>query len=572
MSKQIGAGNPIAVILLGASVFPHSEKISSQTAFSNSAMAFREYLQTRLPDSEILWLFDDSSSVIEQDESIANFLEINNSCGSIVCYYVGHGGFLADREYFLAIQATKKNREHTTGFRIKALAQTLNQAAASKNLFLILDCCFAGEAVKEFQSIEIGKLVQEETFAAFPAVGTALLVAASKDEPAISPMGHRFTMFSESLIDVLKMGIPCKGKKLSLSDVGLQTRVRIRGYYGLEAVLPEIHSPRQTGIDVAMLPIFPNPSFGTQPAPRRVASSPTIPEHRLTVLEPKTAIAIGGLVFRYIPASTFCMGSDDGYKHERPKHRVRTSSFFLQDTPLTTSSFRRFREWSDYRTMAERGYPTFCWIGNTWVPITGPDWEHPLGAELGTAKRDDHPVVHVTWYDAAMFCRWMSETSGFEVTLPTEAQWENAACGGQRIVWPFGNEYIPGKANILGPDLTAVRRYPPTAFQLFDMVGNVYQWCRDWYSPKWQITRDSLDEPTRDPGGPSTGRMRLLRGGSWVDEPKHCRCANRFHANPTQSAANWGFRCAVTLDDRLVDALLREPLWGLHAQDMLAEE
>ena len=84
MSKQIGASSQIAAILLGASAFPHSERISSQTAFANSAMAFREYLQTRLPDSGILWLFDDSSSVIEQDESIASFLEMNNDCGSIV--------------------------------------------------------------------------------------------------------------------------------------------------------------------------------------------------------------------------------------------------------------------------------------------------------------------------------------------------------------------------------------------------------------------------------------------------------------------------------------------------------
>src|SRR5208282_1164449 len=314
MPERIEASNGIAAILLGASVFPYSERISPQSAFAASATAFRDYLQTELPETRILWLFDDSSTVIEQDERIANFLDKNDSCGSIICYYVGHGGFLADREYFLAIQATKRNREHTTGFRIKALAETLNQATANKNLFLILDCCFAGEAVKEFQSTEISEVVQRETFAALPAVGTALLIAASKDEPAISPMGNRFTMFSESLIDVLTTGIPNRGEKLSLSEVGSQIQTLIQERYGLEAVRPEIHSPRQTGIDVTMLPIFPNPGFATgRPAPRLVTTKPALPEHRLTVLEPKASIAIGDLVFRYVPAATFWMGSNDGY-------------------------------------------------------------------------------------------------------------------------------------------------------------------------------------------------------------------------------------------------------------------
>ncbi|MCU1251120.1 MAG: hypothetical protein JWQ49_4149 [Edaphobacter sp.] len=565
-----------AAIVLGASVFPYSQRITAQQAFAESAVAVRHYLQSEgglhLADANILWLFDDRATVIGQDDQIATFLS-QISYEGIIFYYVGHGGFLADREYFLAIQDTKINREHTTGYRIKALAETLSQFSSNKKLFLILDCCFAGEAVREFQSVDLSEVVQRETFSALPSAGTSLLVAASKDEPAISPMGNRFTMFSESLIDVLTTGIQGKGERLSLLEVGSQVQALIRGRYGLEGVRPEVHSPQQGGIDVATLPIFPNPRFadGIQPQ-QSTLRGPALPAYRLRVLEPKTSIAIGGLTFRYLPAATFFMGSDDGYDHERPRHRVRTSSFFLQDAPLTNSAFRAFRELSGYVSSAESGYPTFCRIEDGWIPVSGHNWDNLCESELNSPARANHPVVHMSWYDAAMFCRWMSSGSGLDFTLPTEAQWEYAASGGKDLRWPFGDEYVPGKANIQSSGTIDVRHFPPTAFQLFDMAGNVYEWCRDWYAQTWQSAGHRLDEPTTEPIGPTTGRMRVLRGGSWCDEPNHCRCANRFRAQPTQSAANWGFRCALDLNERLIEALLQESDWGLHAQDMMPEE
>jgi hypothetical protein len=246
-------------IILGAKQFPKHQKLDN-VAFGRSAEAVLAYFQDglKLRSEQILNLFDDPSTMIDMDERIANFLVQRTTVKNILVFYVGHGGFLKDREYYLAIHSTAKGREHTTGLRIKALAETFSLHIGEKNLFLILDCCFAGEAVKEFQSAEMGQLVESKTFDALPGTGTALLVAASKDEPAISPKDNPFTMFCESFLEVLTIGIPGRPAKLSLSEVTVQTQVLIKTRYGQKGVFPEVHSPRQRGVDVASIPIFPN--------------------------------------------------------------------------------------------------------------------------------------------------------------------------------------------------------------------------------------------------------------------------------------------------------------------------
>jgi hypothetical protein len=253
------ADRSVVAIILGAKEFPKHEKLSN-AAFGRSAGGVLAYFQDslKLRAEEILNLFDDPSTVIDLDERIANFLNQRTRAKNILVFYVGHGGFLRDREYYLAIHSTAKGREHTTGLRIKVLAETLGRFIGEKSLFLILDCCFAGEAVKEFQSTEVAALVESKTFDAFPEAGTALLVAASKDEPAISPTDHPFTMFCESFLKVLTDGIPGRPEKLSLYEVAEQTQALIKARYGQKAVFPEVHSPRQKRTNVAGMPIFPN--------------------------------------------------------------------------------------------------------------------------------------------------------------------------------------------------------------------------------------------------------------------------------------------------------------------------
>ena len=265
--ESIGRPEPTAVVavILGASEFPYADALPASPAFVGSASAFTEYLKSEhglgLTDAQVLDLFDNDDNIIEQNDRLTEHLVRNENASDLIIYYVGHGGFLPDREYFLALRSTKRGAEGVTGLRIRALAHSLEEHFPGKRVFLILDCCFAGEAVAQFQSGELATIVENETFDALPAIGTSLLVAASKDEPAIAPTGAAFTMFSDCFLEVLRKGIADGREKLSLTEVGEVVQKLVRSKFGQRGVRPEVHSPRQGGGDVAKIPLFPNPAY-----------------------------------------------------------------------------------------------------------------------------------------------------------------------------------------------------------------------------------------------------------------------------------------------------------------------
>lgn len=264
MAAPSDAPRPVAVVA-GASTFPAQPNLQDSAAFAASAAAFGHYLQSdeglALAADRVLDLFDSEASVIAQNQALVEFLAGHDDATDILFYYVGHGGFLRDREYFLALRGTERGSEAFTSLRIRALAHTLEEYGHGRRKYLLLDCCFAGEAVREFQSGELSRIVETETFDALPERGTSLLVAASKDRPAIAPAGNARTMFSQCLLEVLAEGVDGKAEKLSLLDVGDATQRRIRAEFGLRAVRPEVHSPQQAQGDLARFPLFPNPAY-----------------------------------------------------------------------------------------------------------------------------------------------------------------------------------------------------------------------------------------------------------------------------------------------------------------------
>jgi glycogen debranching enzyme len=153
---------------------------------------------------------------------------------------------------------------------MRDLAATFSNSARARKVMVILDCCFSGSAVKEWQSNNLARLVINKTSDSFPAFGTALLVAASKNEPAKTPSEAKYTMFTEAFLHTLTVGVSDKGDLLTLRDVGEKTGDYIKSKYGLNGVRPEVHSPRQVNVDVASIGLFPNPIaqkieiFGTQ--------------------------------------------------------------------------------------------------------------------------------------------------------------------------------------------------------------------------------------------------------------------------------------------------------------------
>lgn len=230
-----------------------------------------------------------------------------------------------------------------------------------------------------------------------------------------------------------------------------------------------------------------------------------------------------------IPGGEFHMGSTL-LESEGPIRTVDVDDFLLDTTPVTNASFAFFVEETGYVTTAEQS--------------GGRGWR---GAY--TAERDQHPVVFVSWFDAKAFASWADKR------LPTEAEWEKAARGGLRgKLFPWGDEAPdtdravfsrakPGQATQF-PGTENVASLRPNGYGLFDMAGQVWEWCQDWFG-EYEVQRVS----GRDPQGTSDGSYRVRRGGAWnVRESFRLRCANRGALPPLTFHANVGFRCARSID------------------------
>ena len=239
------------------------------------------------------------------------------------------------------------------------------------------------------------------------------------------------------------------------------------------------------------------------------------------------------------------MGSADGEPDERPVHRVTISEFFIGRFPVTQDEYARFVRATGHPVPAIRGLPliaqggrdtTFRELG---LPYVWHDGEPPPG-------HGGHPVVLVRYDDAQAYCAWLSDALGRRVRLPTEAEWEKAARGGvhgQR--YPWGNQIDTTRANYLS-DLAIKRQrgtrptgtYPPNAYGLYDVCGNVWEWVSDWYAA------DSYGlAEERDPRGPDAGTMRIVRGGAWVnDDVAMLRTAYRHQVPADTYAYSIGFR------------------------------
>src|SRR5271157_1813151 len=185
-----------------------------------------------------------------------------------------------------------------------------------------------------------------------------------------------------------------------------------------------------------------------------------------------------------IPAGCFLMGADDGGEFEGPVHDVDLGDFYLDETPVTNGMFARFVAETDYRTEAERAGQAWGYTGSEFGPIVGLGWY-----SYAVPGREDHPVVLVTWNDASAYARWAGKR------LPTEAEWEKAARGGwPGALYPWGHAAPDGtqcnfaETPCRPPPTTVVKRFPSNDYGLYDMVGNVWQWCADWFATDSYLT------------------------------------------------------------------------------------
>lgn len=275
----------------------------------------------------------------------------------------------------------------------------------------------------------------------------------------------------------------------------------------------------------------------------------------------------------YVPGGEFLMGTDDpkGYKDdgEGPVRKVKVDPFYIDACTVTNSQFEEFVSDTGYKTEAEIygwsfvfhllvSYETrtkvtqFVQQTPWWLVVDGANWRHPEGPDSILEDRYDHPVVHVSWNDAIAFCNWAGKR------LPTEAEWEFAARGGlEQKKYAWGDELLPNGqyyANIWqgqfpnenrrldGYKGTApARSFPANNYGLYNVSGNVWEWCSDWFSPTYHVY-DTKENPKGIPNGTS----KVIRGGSYLCHESYCnryRVAARSSSTPDSSTGHMGFRC-----------------------------
>jgi formylglycine-generating enzyme required for sulfatase activity len=268
-----------------------------------------------------------------------------------------------------------------------------------------------------------------------------------------------------------------------------------------------------------------------------------------------------GMKMVLIPAGEFMMGSGETaeqlakafdskaeyFAGEYPQHRVRiTKPFYMGQYPVTLGEFLMFYHDADYKLEKERdGKEDFGTLDNGEY---GKSASFRPWAPGGWKPGMDDPVVWVTWNDAVAFCGWLSKKEGKEYRLPTEAQWEYACRAGSTTRYCFGDseselgDYAWYGKNLEGWGTKPVGGKRPNAWGLYDMHGNVWQWCADWYDKDYYAA-----SPVDDPKGPDSGLGRVLRGGGWIDPAWICRSAFRRSFEPGYRFDDPGFRVARAL-------------------------
>lgn len=275
-----------------------------------------------------------------------------------------------------------------------------------------------------------------------------------------------------------------------------------------------------------------------------------------------------------IPGGEFLMGTNakDGFPAdgEGPVRKVKIDPFLMDRYAVTNEEFSRFVEETDYMTEAEQFGWSFVFhlfvppslpaqrVPSTpwWFGVEGANWYQPEGPGSSIEGRMDHPVIHVSWNDAQAYCEWAGKR------LPTEAEWEYAARGGleqKRYAW--GDELTPGgehqcniwqgefpKRNTEEDGFTGTapaESFPPNGYGLYNVAGNVWEWCSDWFARSHHKKGGS-----ENPQGPAAGETKVTRGGSYLCHDSYCnryRVAARTSNTPDSSTGNMGFRCAADI-------------------------
>ena len=490
----------------------------------------------------------------------------------IVVAFSGHGAHLDGKTYLCSAEA-EMSEPATTMVSLETIYNQMRRSKASSKLLLV-DACRNDPTLEGKKSsfsddslTALGQSLQR------PPVGIVALTSCAEGQISMEDKKLGHGVFMHFILEGLrgaadKSGDGNKDDRVSLAELFAYSNVKTRAYVAQK--FADFQTPKLK-------------SEVTDPLSRFILG---IPGTRVMARIDPPAFKGGksitnsiGMKMVLIPAGEFMMGSGrsaaeiarifeskaEDFENEHPQHRVKiTKPFYLGAYEVTVGQFRKFVSAMGYKTDAEkdgeggRGYnastnefvgrkPKYSWRKTGWT------------------QTEDHPVVNVSWNDAVAFCEWLSSTEGKTYRLPTEAEWEYACRAGKQSLNSNGDhsEDLAKVGNVAdatykrkkpsgfhwggieaddGYVFTApVGKFAPNLFGLYDMHGNVWEWCHDWYGETYYG-----QQQLEDPPGASTGDSRVFRGGCWLDKPLYVRSAFRTGDSPDYRGYTIGFRLAMT--------------------------
>jgi formylglycine-generating enzyme required for sulfatase activity len=471
-------------------------------------------------------------------------------------WYAGHGMQVAGENYLLPVDI---NAEDEAGivygsYPLGRLLLSLEQTARNKLNIVVLDAC----RDNPFKNLPGGSrgLSRGFTTVEHPPQDIFVMFSTSPGTTAADGNNGRNSPFAEAFLKYMD------SDEILPVMAGLVTRETMRLTDGKQR-------PYQNGSIVSEL--YYSLSSGTPvrepPAGSSTASLSSAPSGAPAGNLP--SVAVSSPAMAAIPAGSFYMGSPvielDRDPFGETRHRVSMSAFYIASKELSVGEFRHFVEDTGYVTTAETegGAQAYDEAKGEWVFRVGANWRNP-----GFRQGDDHPVVCVSWFDAVKYCNWLSVKEGLKPAytiagqtvnwdrnangyrLPTDAEWEYACRAGTSTPLFTGESISTSQANYNGSiahnygniglfrkATVSIGSFPPNAWGLYDMHGNVWEWCWDYYS-------NPNMTPLSDPAGPASGTHRINRGGSWSSPGKLLRSAVRASDLPETAGSNLGFRLA----------------------------
>jgi formylglycine-generating enzyme required for sulfatase activity len=472
-------------------------------------------------------------------------------------WYAGHGMQVSGENYLLPVDI---NAEDEAGiiygsYPLGRILLSLEQTARNKLNVVVLDACrdnpfknLPGGSRGLTRGFVTVEHPPQDIFVMFStSPGTT---AADGDSGQNSPFAEAFLKYmdSDEILPVMASLVTRETMRLT----GGKQRPYQNG-----SIVSEVYYSLSSGAG-APVPVR-EPPAGSGAASLSTATAGSNPP----------SVAITSPVMALIPAGSFTMGSLVTERDRDPfgenRHRVTMSAFYIASKELSVGEFRRFVEDSGYVTTAETdgGSQAYDEAKSEWVFRAGANWRNP-----GFRQADDHPVVCVSWFDAVKYCNWLSVKEGLKPAytingqtvnwdrsangyrLPTDAEWEYACRAGTSTPLSTGESISTSQANYNGSvahnygNIGLFRKatvstgsFPPNAWGVHDMHGNVWEWCWDYYS---NPNTTALTDPT----GPASGTHRINRGGSWSSSGKLLRSAVRASDFPETTGSNLGFRLA----------------------------